>query len=423
MRNKTPNSKTIKLENGLKIVIEELPHLRSVSLGILVGAGSIFENSQNQGVSHFIEHMMFKGTKNMTALQIAEKIVGIGGVINASTGKESTLYYCVVEDKHFITAAEVLTDILLNSLFNSNDISLEKKVILEEIRLYEDTPDVQIHDLAISNALQNHPLGNSILGTKEIVNNFSRDDLLSYFNDVYAADNIIVSVAGNIKTKQVLDFFKKNFNISRRHKKTPSTKLATIYPKLFLKTKNTEQVHFVLGTIGPSHLDEKRYHYLILDTILGGTMSSRLFQEIREKRGLAYSIESNVQSFKQIGLFTIYAGTKKETFIKTLELVLNELGKIKNDGVTLEELNRAKEYAKGVMVLQLESSKNRMVYLAKSEYNYNRVISIDEKIEKIDKIKVEEISQLAKEIFDKKYLNLTVIGNIKKLPFKTLKIS
>ncbi len=422
MVEKIPNSKTFILKNGTTIVVEEIKNLRTVSIGILVGAGNIYENKNNSGISHFIEHMIFKGTKNMSALDIVSKIDGIGGKINAYTSKEFTFFYVIVEDKHFSTAAQILSDIFLNSLFNEKDIELEKKVILEEIKLHKDSPETEIHDIFAQTALKNHPLGMPILGTEESIKNISRESIKSYLKSVYLPKNIIISVAGNIKAKNVLNFFSPIFSKKNESNKKLSSPAIEIKSNCSLKTKNTEQIHFVIGTKGPMFNDEKKYTYSILDNILGSTMSSRLFQEIREKRGLAYSIQSYLQSFRQTGLFCIYAGTKKDTFEQTLYLILEEMKKIKKDGITDEELNRAKESDKGALVLRLESSKSRMSYLATSQFYFNRIVPVDELTRKIDRIKKEDIVELANEIFIKDYICLSVIGNIKKLPMTEFKV-
>lgn len=422
MEKTSPKTIVSSLDNGLRIVAEELPHLRSVSIGLVVGAGAVLENEKNSGISHFIEHMMFKGTNKRSSFQIASEIDGVGGKLNAFTGKEYTCYYAVVEDRHFGTAADVLSDMVLNSLFKEEEIALEKNVVLEEIGMYEDTPDEQIHDLSMATALKGHGLGKPILGTKESVKKFDREAVLSYIKSIYSPKNTIISVAGNIPSEEVTDLLGSLFGKSSGKDVSPANTVPKISSNVNLKSKKTEQVHFVLATKGLKHTDDKKYALSLLDNILGGTMSSRLFQEIREKRALAYSVHSFSQGFKDTGLFSIYAGTKKETFEETLSLILKEIKKIKSGGITLEELSRSKEYVKGSMVLALESSRNRMSYMAKSMFYYDRIVPIDEVVDNIDNVRMEEIVSMADEIFSDEYISLAVIGDLKKLPVKEIRI-
>ncbi|MFA5104172.1 MAG: pitrilysin family protein [Candidatus Margulisiibacteriota bacterium] len=417
-----PNAKITTLDNGIRIVTEELPHLRSVSLGLIVGAGAVFENKDNSGVSHFIEHMLFKGTSKRTAFEIASEIDGVGGKLNAFTGKEYTCYYAVVEDKHFGTAADVLSDMLLNSAFKEEDIALEKNVVLEEIKMYEDTPDEQIHDLFMATALKSHGLGNPILGTEESVTSFKREAVLSYMKNIYCPQNLIISVAGNISGDDVADLFSGLFKASSGKNGATAGSAPEISSGIMLKSKKTEQVHFILGTKGMSHTDDRKYALSLLDNLLGGTMSSRLFQEIREKRALAYSIHSFSQGFKDSGIFSVYAGTKKETFEETFSLILKELKKVKDGGISKEELSRSKEYVKGSMVLALESSRNRMSYIAKSLFYYDRIVPIDEVVKKIDEVSFDDVTAIANELFAGKFMSLAVIGDLEKLPIKEIRI-
>jgi len=419
---KAPDAKVSLLDNGIRIVTEELPHLRSVSLGLIVGAGAAHEDRKNSGISHFIEHMMFKGTSKRSAFEIASEIDGVGGKLNAFTGKEYTCYYSVVEDKHFGVAADVLSDMFLGSLFKDDEIKLEKNVVLEEIKMYEDTPDEQIHDLFMSSALKGHALGNPILGTEQSVRAFSREAVLSYMKGIYCPQNLIISIAGNVSASEALELFSGPFGGVSGKKNAAAGTPPEISSATLLKTKKTEQVHFVIGTKGMRHTDDRKYALSLLDNLLGGTMSSRLFQEIREKRALAYSIHSFSQGFKDSGLFSVYAGTKKETFEETLDLILKELKKVKNGEISREELSRSKEYVKGSMVLALESSRNRMSYIAKSLFYYDRIVPIDEVVEKIDAVTFEDVTSVANELFVDNYLNLAVIGDLKKLPFKEIKI-
>ena len=417
-----PDAEIVTLNNGIRIVVENIPHLRSVCIGLVAGAGTVQEDLKDSGISHFIEHMMFKGTAKRSAFDIASQIDGVGGKMNAFTGKEYTCYYAVVEDKHFGVAADVLSDMFLNSLFREEDIVLEKNVVLEEIRMYEDTPDEQIHDLFMATALKGHRLANPILGTQESVKGFARGSISAYMEKAYAPQNLIISVAGNISPKEACRTIEEMFSKKTGRNGISDGPEPKISANISLKTKKTEQVHFIVGTKGIRHTDDRKYILAILDNILGGSMSSRLFQEIREKRALAYSVHSFTQGYKNSGIFGVYAGTKKDTFMETFSLILAEIKKIKDGGISPEEADRAKEYVKGSMVLALESSRNRMSYIAKSLFYYGRIVPIDEVVEKIDAVTFEDVASIANELFVDKYLSLAVIGDLKELPFKEIRI-
>lgn len=419
---KIPDAKIETLDNGIRVVIEELPHLRSVSVGLVVGAGAVCEEKRNMGISHFIEHMMFKGTEKRSAFEIARELDSIGGKLNAFTGKEYTVYYAVVEDRHFKVATDVLSDMFLNSLFKEEEIDLERNVVLEEIKMYEDTPDEQIHDVFASTILQDHSLGNTILGSEITVGGIKRKDIKEYLQKAYTPENLIISVAGNIKKAEAIKFFNKTFKDLSGKSEIKIPPVPEIKKNIRLKSKKTEQVHLIIGSKGVAQTDEERYTFTLLDNILGGSMSSRLFQEIREKRALAYSIYSFNQGFKGAGIFNIYAGTRKENFEQVIELITQEMAKIKRDGITKDEMERAKEFVKGSMVLGLESSNNRMNYIAKSLFYYDRIIPIDEIFEKIDLVKAEDIVTIANKLFVDKYMNLAVIGDFEELPIKEIRI-
>lgn len=417
-----PNAKKEILPNGITLLTEEIPSLRSVSLGLMVGAGSSVEKKEEMGISHFIEHTVFKGTSHRNALQIAQTLDNVGGKLNAFTSKEFTMYYAIVQDKHIDVALDLLSDIYLNPLFKEDDINLEKNVVLEEIRMYEDTPDEQIHDLFISTILHNHSFGNITLGEEKTVKSFNQENINTYRKKHYSADNLIISAAGNINQKEVKSEIYRIFSNISDKKENGLMPIPKITPNLALKKKETEQVHLLLGSKGVSQTDDDRYAFAVLDGSLGGSMSSRLFQEIREKRALAYSIYSFNQGFKEIGLFGIYAGIQKENFEKVINLILEQLKNIKKEGISKEELERSKENIKGSMVLALESSNSRMNYIAKSQFYYDKIITIDDIIKKIDKVTLDYIINLANKYFLDEYLNLAVIGDLEKLPFEKLSL-
>lgn len=419
---KIPNATIDILDNGIKVVTEEIPHLRSVSTGLVVGAGSVTEKKDVMGISHFIEHTTFKGTKKRSAFEIAQELDRVGGKLNAFTGKEYTVYYAIVQDKYFNVASDVLGDIFLNSLYRDSDLDMERNVVLEEIKMYEDTPDEQIHDIFASTILHHHSLGNTTLGEVETVRSLDSKKIAAYRKELYTPDNMIISVAGNINRSKVIGMLKETFSSFSGKKDHHIEKMPEITPNIKLKPKKTEQAHMILGIKGCSQTDDERYAFAILDNALGGSMSSRLFQEIREKRALVYSVYSFNQGFRDIGLFGVYAGTSPKNFEQVIELTVKELSRIKKEGITDEEMNRAKEFLKGSLVLGLETSNSRMNYLAKSLFYYDRIIPIDEVFEKIDRILNKDIVEIAERHFLDNYLNLVVIGDFKELPIKSVSI-
>jgi predicted Zn-dependent peptidase len=414
-----PNAKKIVLENGLRLLTEEIPSMRSVSLGILVGAGSGNEEAKESGISHFIEHMTFKGTAKRSAYEIAHALDAVGGKMNAFTGKEMTMYYAVVLDKHIDIAIDVLSDIVLNSSFNPKEMATEKGVVLEEIKMYEDTPDELIHDFFTAKILHGHPLGAPTIGHAASISAIQRNDIVNYRKRLYSPSNVIISLAGAIPP-DVIDRIKPFFanfdgNTVVHGQTTPELKGG-----LYLKPKKTEQVHLCLGAKGPSQVDEDRYPFAILDDILGGSMSSRLFQEVREKRGLVYSIFSTSSPFRDFGLAYVYAGMSKENLKQVVDLILEQIVKIKKEGITRADLEKGKEYLKGTLVLGLESTSSRMSWLAKSEFYYGRMITVDEIFERVDKVTQEDIIRLANQYFKNEYLTLAVIGDFAELPIKEI---
>lgn len=415
-----PKSKKKILKNGLRILTEEIPAMRSVAMGILVGTGSGNETRTESGISHFIEHMTFKGTSKRSAFDIAHTLDAVGGKINAYTTKEYTVYHAVVLDRHIDIAFDVLCDMLQNSLFDPKAMEVEKGVILEEIKMYEDTPDELIHDFFAEKILHGHPVGKPTIGLEETVKSFKREDIQNYREKWYAPGNTIVTLAGAIP-KKVSEKLKPYLESWKGSAIVPHPTLPEIKGSLNLKKKKTEQVHLCLGVKGVSQIDEERYPYAILDNILGGSMSSRLFQEVREKRGLAYSIFSTSSPFRNFGISYVYAGTSKENLKQVIELILEQFSNIKKEGIKPNELERAKEFLKGTLVLGLESTSSRMNWLAKSEFYYDRVMTIDEIFDKVDKVKQDDIIRLANQFFRDEYLTLAVIGDLEELPIKEVR--
>jgi len=416
-----PNAKKTILPGGIRLLTEEIPSMRSAAMGIMFGTGSGSETPENAGISHYIEHMMFKGTKKRTAFEIAHALDSVGGKMNAYTSKEATMYYAVILDKHIDVAIDVLCDMVANSVYDEKEMEVEKGVILEEIKMYEDTPDELIHDYFAEQILSGHPLGQPTIGHAKSVKATKREHIIQYLQEYYSPRNMIISLAGAIPDNleaRILPYFSSfagkpaNFN-----RAVPSMR-----GSINLKQKKTEQVHLCLGTRGPSQLDEERYTFTILENILGGSMSSRLFQEVREKRGLAYSIFTTTSPFRNFGIAYSYAGTSKENLEQVVEIILREMRGVKKSGLTEEEIGRGRENLKGSLVLGLESTSSRMSWLAKTEFFHNRVISIDEIFDKIDRVKNDDIIAAANRYFCDEYLTLAVIGDLDQLPIKTLKL-
>ncbi|MBI5078423.1 insulinase family protein [Candidatus Saganbacteria bacterium] len=414
-----PQAKKIILPNGIKVLTEEIPSLRSVAVGIMVGAGSGNEEPKEAGISHYIEHMTFKGTARRTAFEIAHALDAVGGKINAYTSKEATVYYAVVLDQHLDTAMDVLCDMVLNSLYDPKEMETEKGVILEEIKMYEDTPDELIHDYFVEQIIRGHPLGKPTIGFAETVRIVKREDIIDYRRRLYSPRNIIISLAGAVpdRIEEKLKFYFEKFEGRGVSLSQP---LPQIRGGINLKKKKTEQVHLCLGAKGPSQVEDDHYPYAVLDNILGGNMSSHLFQEVREKRGLVYSIFSTTASFRDFGISYVYAGTSRENMTQVIDLILEQFVKIKKEGLTKEELEKGKEYLKGTLVLGLESSSSRMSWMAKSEFYYDRVMTVDEVFERVDRVTNEDILRLANRYFRDEYLTLAVIADMDELPVKEL---
>jgi predicted Zn-dependent peptidase len=401
------------LPNGLTILTEEMQHIRSVSIGIWIKTGSRDEDLQWNGISHFIEHMVFKGTKHRSAEDIARQIDSIGGNMDAFTAKECICFNVKVLDEHLPIAMEVLSDLVLNPVFDAADIGRERGVILEEIKMDEDSPDYLVHEIFTQNFWKDHALGQPILGTKETVRKFERDPVLDFYKQRFAPGNLIVCAAGNLKHAQFAELVARHFEHMKPMKNgfhSPHPKTA---PRIIMRNKKAlEQVQICVGV--PSHpiAHEKRHASYILNTLLGGGMSSRLFQNIRERQGLAYAIYSDLNPYRDTGCLSVYAGTSRESAGKVVQSVVSEFKKLKVNEVPAEELRRSKDQLKGSLMLSLESSTARMSNLARQEMYFDRFFTMDELLEKIESVTVEELKELANEFFQTESIAVTVLGNL-----------
>ncbi|WP_112180890.1 MULTISPECIES: pitrilysin family protein [Paraliobacillus] len=393
--------------NGLRIVLENIPSVRSVTIGVWVRTGSRDETLDNNGISHFLEHMFFKGTKKRTAKEIAEEFDAIGGQVNAFTSKEYTCYYAKVLDTHKDFALEMLTDMFFNSKFAQEEIDKEKNVVLEEIKMSEDTPDDIVHDLLAEASYGGHPLGFPILGIEERLNAFTSEDLHQYKLEHYRPDNIVVSVAGNVDTS-FIDKIETSFDQFTQTSKVSTFEKSIFTPKQLTRQKETEQAHLCLGYQGLPIDAANIFSLVIVNNVLGGSMSSRLFQEIRENRGLAYSVFSYHSSFLDDGLLTIYAGTGAEYLPVLKETIHQTIAELMEHGLTDKELRNSKEQLKGNLVLGLESTNSRMSRNGKNELLMGRHRSLDELITEIDAVSMESTNELIQQIFKQDYASALI---------------
>jgi predicted Zn-dependent peptidase len=400
------------LNNGIRLVTESMGHVRSVSLGVWLTRGSRHETDRDSGIAHFVEHMLFKGTATRSAEDIAQAVDSIGGQLDAFTAKEYASYYVKVLDEHLPLAVDILSDIVLRPAFHDIDIEREKKVILEEIKMVEDTPDDLVHELFTQAFWEGHPLGRPILGTKESVEGLTQHRLRDHFRGAYAAENVIISAAGNLEHSSLRDALEKAFgempSAGRKETWTPPA----VVPKVVIRTKELEQSHICLGASSYPQNHDARYASYVLNTMLGGSMSSRLFQNIREKRGLAYSVFSGINAYRDAGSLTVYAGCANEAVGEVIDLVVEEMKVIKQAPVPDSELRRAKDHLKGSVMLSLENTASRMSHLARQEIYFDRQFSLDETLEGIERVTPADIQQVAHDVFSNGSLAATVLGQV-----------
>jgi predicted Zn-dependent peptidase len=402
------------LDNGLTLLSEQVPGLRSVAVGVWVKRGSRHEPDRRSGISHFIEHMVFKGTKTRSAERIAAEVDSIGGYMDAFTAKEYASFHLKVLDEHVALAVEILGDIVQNPRFDPAEMVKEKKVIFEEINMVEDTPDDLVMELFAEAFWPDHPLGRPILGTKGTLARFRRADLRAFFSRVYHPDNIVIAAAGHLEHAAASRLVRRHFGGLRKGGASHNGHAPAAASRTIARSKaQLEQVHLCLGAPACSQTHPDRYACFVLNTVLGGSMSSRLFQNIREKRGLVYSISSGLTSYRDAGLLSIYAATSLESAPRVIQLTVEEIKRLRGERIGEEELVRARDHIKGGLLLSLESSGARMSHLARQEIYFGRQIPIEEILRDIDRVSADDVQRLANEIFDGSPLAASVLGNLR----------
>ncbi len=406
-------AKTV-LDNGIRILSEERPGSRSVSLGIWVENGSRHESQHQRGISHFIEHLLFKGTKRRSATRIAEEMDSVGGVLNAFTGKEYTCYYAKVLDENLPLAIDLLGDIFLHSVFDGEEIERERSVVLQEISQAEDTPEDYVHDLFSLDFFGDHPLGRPICGEVATVSSFQREDFLEFVRGRYLPGRVIIVGAGNLRHDDFVAKLIKDFSQLKARPVTEDSPPVQFHSGVVQHSKPLEQVHICLGVVGIHQSHEKRYAAYLLNTLLGGGMSSRLFQEIREKRGKVYSTYSFLSSYRDVGYLGIYAGTKSDWVKEVVDLITTELRHFMEGKLSEEDPERAKNQVIGNMILGMESSDSWMSHLARNEIYFSKAITLEEISEATRSVSRKDIIDLACEIFRPEGMALTLLGDFEK---------
>jgi predicted Zn-dependent peptidase len=402
--------KTETFPSGLRLVTETLPHVRSVAIGVWLTRGSRHESDEESGIAHFVEHMLFKGTEKRSARDLAQAIDSVGGQVDAFTSKEYVGYYIKVLDEHVPTAIDLLSDMLLNPALAEQDIVREQGVVLEEIKMVEDAPDDLVHELFAQKFWARHPLGRPILGTAATVSSFSQPRLREYFQRTYVAPNLVVAAAGNLEHDRLRDQIAKAFERLSPHKSETSSTAPLTSPGVEERIKDIEQSHVCLGTPAYGERHDDRHAVFVLNTILGSSMSSRLFQHIREERGLAYSVFSNLSAYTDAGMISIYAGCAADKVDEVVSLSLDELQELRSSPVPEEELRRAKDHLKGNIMLGLENTSSRMSHLARQEMVFGRHFTFDEILASIDAVTAESVQRVAQDLFRDGAVAASVVG-------------
>jgi predicted Zn-dependent peptidase len=412
-RNSSPCFKTT-LPSGLTVLVETLPYVRSVAFGYYLRSGSAVESEEHGGASHFLEHLVFKGTEKRNTQEIAQVIDMLGGDVDAFTGKEYTSFYAHVLDEQLALALDLLTEIVTSPRFTDDDVEMERGVILEEIKMVEDTPDDLVHELFVTAFWPDHPLGRPILGTEETIARLPRTKIIEHYQETFQPSNVIFAASGNVTPDDVLPFLEKHFPVASRTPFRREWSAPTPNQHVILREKRElEQVHLCLGSRGFPQQGHERYAAALFNAVLGGGMSSRLFQRIREQEGLVYSIASYHNGYLHGGYEAVYAACAPRNLKRVLDLTLAEMKKIKTDGATAEELAGAKLHLKGSILLSLESTTSRMSGIARQEYYFGRQFTADQIIEHIDAVTLDDIRDVARAIVDPESLSLTLLGNLK----------
>ena len=401
------------LDNGLTVLTERMPHVRSVSLGVWVKNGSRSETPELNGVAHFVEHLLFKGTRRRTAEQIAKEVDSIGGHLDAFTGKETACYSAKVLDDHLPLAFDILSDLVLDPRFDPDEMERERRVVLEEIKMEEDSPDDLVCEIFTQNFWRDQPLGRPILGTSRTVSGLDRDRVAGFFQEHYTPDQLVVSAAGHLDHRNILDLALQHFgHLEGGSNGRALAPAKPCNPISFRNKKELEQAHICMGVPGCALTDQDRFAFYLLSTILGAGMSSRLFQNIREKQGLAYAVYSGLSSFRDTGCLSVFAGTSLENAGRVVSSIVREFRDLKEHRVQDEELRRAKDHLKGSLLLSLESSSSRMSNLARQELYFGDYTPPQETILEIDRVSADAVQGLACSVFDTRQVALTVLGNL-----------
>lgn len=398
------------LDNGLKIATEQIESVKSVSVGIWVKTGSRNETDKQAGITHFLEHMLFKGTESRSSYDIAMSMESVGGYLNAFTSSEYTCYYSRCINTQLSKALDVLSDMVLNPSFLQEEIEKEKKVVIEEMKMYRDSPDDYLFEEFSNKLFEGHPLGRPIIGFEETVSAFERQDLYDYMEQRYQPENLLVAVAGNADHDHVVKLVEEYFgDLPTRDGKEHEQELTPYSVSELKLTKDIEQTHLILGRRGLDYDHDDKYRLLLSNTVLGGGMSSRLHQNIREKYGYCYSINTFNQSYQDTGVYGVYVGTDKDYVKHVRKLIEQELEKLQDEPIPEKELNEAKAQLKGKLMLSLESMSNRMSRLAKSELYFNRFVTLDELIDNIDEVEARQVQEFARDFFDKEQFSEAVL--------------
>ena len=399
-------------DNGLRLLTERMPDVRSVSLGAWLTRGARDEDADRPGIAHFVEHMLFKGTASRSAEAIAQEVDSMGGHLDAFTAKECASYYVKVLDEHLPRALDILADLLRNPAFDPEDVAREQKVVVEEIKMVEDTPDDLVHELFAESFWPGDALGRSILGTADSVGALDAPALRDYFGRTYTAGNLVVAAAGNVEAAEVRGMVGEAFGTVPAGEPAAPGPVPGVTARLIVRDKDLEQSHVCLGTPAYAHDHADRYVTYVLNTVLGGSMSSRLFQNVREKRGLAYAVASSIAAYRDVGSLTVYAGCDAASVPEVVDLVVAELRAMKTEPMEEAELQRAKDHLKGSLVLGLESTTSRMSQLARSEMYFGRQIGVDETLAALDRVTAGDVQRVAADLFTTGDLAATVLGPV-----------